>query len=145
MKEYRIIVNGEKYLVEIEETTVKPGFSPKGPISKKNEDKILVQKNIGSGEEKLKNKENKSNKVKEDKESSSEGLEIVTAPIPGTIFTIAVKVGDKVSEGDVLLILEAMKMENEIIAPKSGIIIEIKTKQGASVNVGDTLIIIEGV
>lgn len=136
MKEYRVIVNGEEYLVEIEEKTIKSISSPKGPVSKKNEEKVLVQKDIVKTEKKV---------VESSNSGLSSGLEIVTAPIPGTIFTIAVKEGDKVLKGDVLLVLEAMKMENEIIAPKNGIIIEIKTKQGASVNVGDTLIVIEGV
>lgn len=53
---------------------------------------------------------------------------------------IKVSVGDSVNEGDVLCILEAMKMENEIMAPSAGKVVAINTSKGASVNTGDALI-----
>jgi biotin carboxyl carrier protein len=64
------------------------------------------------------------------------------APMPGTILDVKVKVGDAVKIGDVLLILEAMKMENELQADKAGTVKEIKVTKGQAVNGGDPLIII---
>ena len=59
--------------------------------------------------------------------------------MPGTILSVAVKPGDSVSEGQTVFVLEAMKMENEIVAPKAGTISSIDVAQGASVNSGDLL------
>jgi len=70
------------------------------------------------------------------------GGETINSPMPGTILDIKVKVGDAINSGDVLLILEAMKMENEIMAPKSGKVLSINVSKGASVNSGDVLVVI---
>jgi len=66
----------------------------------------------------------------------------VKAPMPGLILRSNVKVGDKVKENDVLMVMEAMKMENEIFAPASGTITEIKVKQGDQLNADDVLLVI---
>ena len=66
----------------------------------------------------------------------------MSAPMPGTILDIKVSEGDTVASGDVLLILEAMKMENEIMAPVGGKVVSVNTSKGASVNPGDVLIVI---
>ena len=68
------------------------------------------------------------------------GATNVNAPMPGSIVSVKVAVGDTVSEGDVLCILEAMKMENEIMAPCAGKVVAISATQGASVNTGDILV-----
>ncbi len=68
--------------------------------------------------------------------------EVVKAPMPGTILEIKVNLGQEVTEGDTLLVLEAMKMENEIYAPASGRINEIPVNKGDSVNSEDVLVII---
>lgn len=68
--------------------------------------------------------------------------EAVKAPMPGTILSIKVKQGTTVKKGDVLFILEAMKMENEIVAPKDGIV-SIAVASGASVATGDVLAAIQ--
>jgi glutaconyl-CoA decarboxylase len=62
--------------------------------------------------------------------------------MPGKILKVAVSVGTAVSNGDMLLILEAMKMENEILASTSGTVKEVRTKEGDSVNTGDVLVVI---
>ena len=68
------------------------------------------------------------------------GATNVTAPMPGNLVSVKVNVGDSVNEGDVLCILEAMKMENEIMAPKGGKVVAVSVAAGSSVNTGDTLI-----
>lgn len=68
--------------------------------------------------------------------------DVVAAPMPGTILKVNVKNGDAVKEGQVLVVLEAMKMENEIMAPKSGTITQVAVQKGASVNTGDALVFI---
>ena len=66
--------------------------------------------------------------------------EQITAPIPGSMFNILVKEQQKVKKGDVVAILEAMKMENEIFAPNDGTVKSVNISKGASVNVGDVLV-----
>ena len=68
--------------------------------------------------------------------------EAVNAPMPGTILKVNVTQGQTVKEGDVLCVLEAMKMENEIMAPKAGTVTQVVTSKGASVNTGDALVVI---
>jgi glutaconyl-CoA decarboxylase len=62
--------------------------------------------------------------------------------MPGKILKVAVTPGTAVNNGDLLLILEAMKMENEILASVSGTVKEVRTKEGDSVNTGDVLVVI---
>ena len=64
----------------------------------------------------------------------------VTAPMQGNIWKIIKKVGDVVKAGDTILILEAMKMENNIVAPKDGTIVSLLVKEGESVDSGSTLL-----
>jgi len=66
----------------------------------------------------------------------------VKAPMPGNILDVKVSVGDTVAEGDVLMILEAMKMENEILAPAAGKVAGVQVAKGASVNSGDVLAVL---
>jgi biotin carboxyl carrier protein len=68
------------------------------------------------------------------------GGEKVEAPMPGTILSIAVKTGDVVKKGQVLVVLEAMKMENEIVSPVDGKIVAVGVSKGDSVNPGDLLV-----
>ena len=66
----------------------------------------------------------------------------VTAPLPGNVLSIQVSQGAAVKEGDVLLLIEAMKMENEVTAPCDGSVKQIVVSQGQMVATGDTLIVI---
>lgn len=71
--------------------------------------------------------------------SAPAGGEQVTCPMPGSILAVNVNVGDTVSEGQVLMILEAMKMENEIMAPCAGTITSVNVTKGATVESGAAL------
>ena len=68
------------------------------------------------------------------------GKETVKAPMPGTINAVKVSNGQAVKKGDVLVVLEAMKMENEIMAPCDGTFASVNVSQGATVNTGDVLV-----
>lgn len=68
--------------------------------------------------------------------------EVVKSPMPGNILKINVTVGQKVNEGETLLVLEAMKMENEVAAPKSGTVAQIIVSKGAVVETGAPLVVL---
>ena len=68
--------------------------------------------------------------------------EVIKSPMPGNILKINVSNGQKVNEGDVLLILEAMKMENEVVATKAGTVAQIVVAKGAVVETGAPLVVI---
>ena len=68
--------------------------------------------------------------------------EAVTAPMPGNILKVNVNVGDKVKEGQCLVVLEAMKMENEIMAPKDATVTQVVVSKGSTVDTGAPLVVI---
>ena len=114
-KTYHIKLNGKVYEVEIEEVqkgqNPKPTFKNSEPQPKK--EVATTQNSLG---------------------------ESVEAPMPGTIVNIMVKNGDQVKKGQVIAILEAMKMENEIVAPTDGTVISVDIEKGQNVNLGDSLV-----
>lgn len=115
-----IHVNGTEYVVEVHQEKRKSVKTPK-----------LVRENVvrHPGEGLIEKK-------------ASPGGFPVEAPLPGSIFKLKVQVGDEVSKGDSLLILEAMKMENEVLADQAGVIKEIKVKEGDAVLQNDLLLVI---
>ena len=68
--------------------------------------------------------------------------EAVTAPMPGNILKVNVNVGDKVKEGQCLVVLEAMKMENEIMAPKDATVTQVVVSKGSTVDTGAPLVVL---
>ncbi len=115
-----IDVNGSVYQVELQQV-VKQTKTPK-----------LIRKPVVPSAE--------SATAKTSKPSEKKGVGSIKAPLPGTILAVKVKVGDKVKIGDTLLIMEAMKMENNINSDKEGEISNIKIKEGDSVLEGDVLV-----
>ena len=73
----------------------------------------------------------------------SAGAEKISSPMPGTILSVNVAAGSAVKKGQVLMVLEAMKMENEIMSPKDGTVASVAVSKGASVNSGDLLCVID--
>ena len=69
------------------------------------------------------------------------GAATITSPMPGKILDVKVKAGDAVKRGDVVLILEAMKMQNEIMAPADGKIADIRVSAGQAVATGDVMVV----
>lgn len=75
--------------------------------------------------------------------AASTGGEQITSPMPGTILSVNVKAGDSVKRGQVLMILEAMKMENEIMCPCDGKVVSVNTSKGSAVESGALLCVIQ--
>ena len=71
--------------------------------------------------------------------AAAAGDTLVKAPMPGNILSVSVKPGDAVKKGQAIMVLEAMKMENEILSPIDGTVVSVLVQQGASVNSDDTL------
>lgn len=67
---------------------------------------------------------------------------MVEAPMPGNVLSVQVKVGDQVKEDQVLIVLEAMKMENEIVAPKNGVITAVYVEKGTTIDAGKPIVMI---
>ncbi len=116
MKKYKVTVNGTAYEIEIEEIDAsKVSAEPaKAPVT----EPVSAPA------------------------SSNAGGETVTSPMPGNILAVNVNEGDTVKKGDVLMILEAMKMENEIMSPIDGKVKSVNITKGSSVETGSVLCVI---
>lgn len=118
MKNYRITVNGTAYDVAVEElgASVAPAAAPvaAAPVAAP----APAAKPAASG---------------------AAGSVVVTSPMPGKILSVKANIGASVKKGEVILILEAMKMENEVVAPEDGTIASINVSAGDAVEAGDTL------
>lgn len=121
---YKVTLNGKIYEVEVEqgEAIVKAEYEASLPVAEPAVVAPAVSAPVASAP------------------VASGNGEVVKSPLPGTINQIKVTAGQTVKEGDVLIILEAMKMENEITAPVSGKIGNILVAKGASVETGASLV-----
>ena len=124
MRKFIINVNGNSYEVEVEEVG---GAAPSAPVKSAPTASAPAPKAAPAPKP-------------ASAAAPPAGATNVTAPMPGNLVSVKVNVGDTVNEGDVLCILEAMKMENEIMAPKGGKVVAVSVSAGTSVNTGDTLI-----
>ena len=118
MKKYNITVNGNTYEVLVEEADASTPVTYSAPVAAP----VAAPKAAAP----------KAAPV-------AGGAVKVTAPMPGTILAVKVSAGQQVKKGDVICVLEAMKMENDIPAPQDGVIASINIQKGASVNAGDVL------
>lgn len=133
MRQFRVLVNGNEYKVAIEELQEITANAPAGTATP-GQAKLSAAKPIA---------QKKSIPASNPKpEANGESSGFITAAMPGTILEVRAAVGDPVVRGKALLILEAMKMENEIMSPCDGVIAEIHVTVGASVNSGDLLIVV---
>lgn len=128
MKKYNVTVNGVTYEVLVEEAGVvsAPAAAPAAPVQAPAAAPAPAAQAPAA--------------APAPKASGAQGSIKVTAPMPGTILKMNVKVGDTIKANDLVCILEAMKMENEIFAAEGGTVKSIEAAQGSSVNSGDVII-----
>ena len=118
MKNYRITVNGTSYDVSVEELSGGAAPVAAAPVAAPAPAAAPAAPAPAAG---------------------GAGSVKVSSPMPGKILAVKANVGDSVKKGQVIIILEAMKMENEVVAPEDGTIASIDVTVGASVESGDTL------
>lgn len=131
MKQYRVTVNGQSYDVAVEELGA--GAAPARPAAAPVASPVPAPAPALSS----------SPAAPAAPAAASAGSLTVKAPMPGTVMSFKVTAGQSVNRGDVLLILEAMKMENEIVAPQAGKVVGLRVPVSASVNTGDPLVDLE--
>ena len=136
MRKFNVYVNGQPFEVLVEEVGGQVSSFPSAVVKPQ----VTAQTRAAAP---APPKERPMPKPKPRQDVKVEGGAPVTAPMPGSVLDVKVKVGDSVNEGDILLILEAMKMENEVTAPASGKIKSIDVEKGSTVNTGDLMLIIE--
>jgi biotin carboxyl carrier protein len=128
LRKFKINIDGKEYLVEMEEIggvpqTVAPIPVQTVPIAAESQAEAPAEPTAPAN-------------------SSAAGSDAMMSPMPGKILKVLVNIGDKVAENQPLMILEAMKMENEVVAAKAGTVNGIHVTTGEVVNAGDALITI---
>ncbi len=116
MKVYKIKVNGKSYRVELEAIEEKASSEHKNEVVKEEPKKVSAP---------------------------SSDAQQVLSPIQGSVVNVKVKPGDKVAKGDVLLIIEAMKLENEVPSPFSGEVVEVLVSKGQNVSAKEVIVTIK--
>ena len=137
MKKFNVTVNGKSYAVEVEEVGAGQGGFTYAPVQQAPALQ-QAQAPIQAAQQAPAPQATQSPKAP----STPASGELMTAPMPGTILEIKVTEGQSVKAGDLILILEAMKMENEIVSPKDGVVNKIHTSKSTTVSTGDPLVTI---
>ena len=130
MKNYKVTVNGKVYEVSVEEVGASAAFvAPAAPVSAPvapvAAPAVVETKPAPAAAP----------------ATNTQG-EKVNSPMPGTILDVKVSVGQEVKKGEVLVVLEAMKMENDIPAPVDGKVVAVSVSKGSSVQAGDVIVVI---
>ena len=123
LRKFKIKVDGQEYQVEMEEIGAVAAPAPVAPVAAPAAPAAPAVEAAPAP-------------------ATPAGADAMPSPMPGNILRILVNVGDTVTENQPLMILEAMKMENEIVAAKAGVVAGIHVKEGQVVNPGDALITI---
>lgn len=131
LRKFKISIDGKEYLVEMEEIG---GSAPQVPVVSQAPVAPTAPVAPASPEPP---------KVPVATSPVSSDVEPLVAPMPGNILKLLVNVGDSVQENQPVMILEAMKMENEIVAHRSGVVKQLCVEVNTMVNPGDPLIVIE--
>lgn len=129
MKKFLIKVNGNQYEVEVEEVRTEGAQKPakEAPAAQAAPVQAAPAAPAPTAAPKVDT-------------SVPAGATTVKAPMPGTILKVNISVGDSIKKGQVLLVLEAMKMENEIVSPVDGKIASVNVAKGSTVNAGDVMV-----
>lgn len=133
LRKFKISIDGKEYLVEMEEIggvpqpIVPSTETPSVPAAQATPSPVVHEEEVPAASIPV----------------TGAGEDAMAAPMPGTILRLLVNVGDQVKENQPLMILEAMKMENEVVAGKAGTVAGIHVTQGQVVNAGDPLITIQ--
>jgi biotin carboxyl carrier protein len=129
-RKYIVKVNNKAYEVEVEEVGKKPAPPPLPMPTGPKSVSVTVPQVASSPQSKV-------------QAAMADGMKVVPTPMTGTIIKIMCMVGQEVKEGDVLLKLEAMKMETSLSTPVAGTITEIKCTEGQIVNAGEPLVLLK--
>ncbi|MEA1927794.1 MAG: biotin/lipoyl-containing protein [Candidatus Auribacterota bacterium] len=136
MKNFKVTVNGKTYEVEVEEiggAVAPPTVTRQAPASSAPPPRPAAAAPAPKAKPKA---------AAPDKAADGSGTPI-PSPMPGNILSVNIKAGDSVTKGQVLLILEAMKMENEIMAAGDGKVTSVNVAKGATVSAGDILLVVQ--
>ncbi len=123
-KKYIVTVNGSKYEVVVEDAG------------------NVAVNTVSPAPEKKEEKAPEAPKAAPAAAPAPAGGSNVNAPLPGTVLKVAAKQGQSVKKGDLLCVIEAMKMENEILAPNDATVVSVSANEGATVNSGDVLFVL---
>lgn len=135
MKRYNVTVNGNTYQVEVEEVKgefTQPVAPTPAPVAVQHPAAAPQQTAAPAPAE----------APKPAAKATNAAGEKIECPMPGTIVKVNVTEGATIKKGDVLVVLEAMKMENEIMSPVDGTVAQVNVAKGAAVNSGDLLVVI---
>jgi len=133
VRKFRVQVNGNMYEVEVEEIGGMPTIPQPAPVARATSPTPPTPPAVPAP----------APKAAAAPVASRGNGGGVAAPMPGTITDVRVKVGDRVEPRTVVMMLEAMKMENEIFAGRAGVVSQIAVDKGTSVNTGDLLMSID--
>ena len=127
VKKYKVRVDGREYEVEVE--GVEEGERTVGVEGKAKGRRSDVEK--------------RGEKLSNQQETMTAKGEVVCAPMPSKVIRICCKPGERMKSGDLLMVIEAMKMENEVVSPVDGVVKDVCVLEGASVSSGEKLVVFE--